>query len=90
MSGKYSINQGLRKYAVRVGLERGIYSFLADYALEMGMSLSSAGRRLIILGARCESEHGHVKMPMSIENITKPQKEIDYLLKDIEMDESYD
>jgi hypothetical protein len=62
---KYPVNQGNRDYAIRLGCEKGIYDFITDYAQDMGMSLSAAVRRLVLLGAYCESEHGHHRMPTS-------------------------
>lgn len=71
MSGrKYRINEGPRDQAIRLGCERGLYDFFSDYARDMGMSRSAALRRLALIGARCEKEHGHSPMPMSYENLT--------------------
>lgn len=71
MSGrKYRINEGKRDQAIRLGCERGLYDFFSDYARDMGMSRSAALRRLALIGARCEKEHGHAVMPASYENLT--------------------
>ena len=78
----YNINKGKREYPIRVGLERGVYDFVTDYAADLGMSLSAATRRLILMGARCESEHGHVRMPQSFDKLQKQKTEIEMLLED--------
>jgi hypothetical protein len=67
--GKYAVNEGRREYAVRLGCEKGIYDFVSDYAREMGMSMSGAVRRLLLIGARCESEHGKQTMPTSYDGL---------------------
>lgn len=82
MARTYSTNMGKREYPIRVGLERGVYEFVVDYAADLGMSLSAATRRLVLLGARCESEHGHVRMPQSFSKLTKQKSEIEMLLED--------
>lgn len=82
MARTYSPNQGKREYPIRVGLERGVYDFVTDYAADLGMSLSAATRRLILLGARCESEHGHVRMPQSFDKLEKQKTEIEMILED--------
>ena len=82
MARTYSTNMGRREYPIRVGLERGVYEFVVDYAADLGMSLSAATRRLVLLGARCESEHGHVRMPQSFDKLTKQKSEIEMLLED--------
>lgn len=66
---RYSVNEGKKEYAIRLGCERGIYLFIGDYAREMGMSMSSALRRLVLIGARCEAEHGKAVMPASYGNL---------------------
>lgn len=66
---KYKINDGPRNQAIRLGCERGLYEFLTDYAKDMGMSRSSALRRLALIGAHCEAEHGKAVMPTSYENL---------------------
>lgn len=67
---KYRINEGKRDQAIRLGCERGLYEFFTDYARDMGMSRSAALRRLALIGARCETEHGGARMPASYENLT--------------------
>lgn len=62
---KYPVNQGNRDYAIRLGCEKGIYQFITDYANDMGMSMSAAVRRLVLIGAYCEAEHGAKSMPTS-------------------------
>ena len=62
---KYTVNDGNRDYAIRMGCERGVYHFVSDYADAMGISMSSAVRRLVLIGAHCESEHGRQTMPAS-------------------------
>jgi hypothetical protein len=62
---RYPTNEGKREYAIRLGCERGIYLFIGDYAKIMGMSMSGALRRLVLIGARCEAEHGKATMPAS-------------------------
>lgn len=54
---KYAINQGNRDRTLSWTCELGLELFLRDYAREMGISLSSAIRRLVLIGARCEKEH---------------------------------
>lgn len=71
----YPINQGNREYAVRLGCEKGLYDFIKDYAQDMGMSASSAVRRLVLIGARCEKEHGKARMPASYNNLAPPTVE---------------
>ena len=66
---EYPIN-GNRSKAIRLGLEPGLYEFICDYAEFVGMSRSSAVRRLTILGARCEADHGNARMPGSFEAIS--------------------
>lgn len=66
---KYPVNQGNRQGAVRVGLEPTLKQFIEDYARDIGMSHSAACRRLILIGARCEVEHGKSTMPISYDNI---------------------
>lgn len=78
----YLPNEGKREHPIRVGLERGVYHFVADYAADLGMSLSAAARRLILLGARCESEHGHVRMPQSFDKLEKQKTELQMILED--------
>lgn len=82
MGRVYLPNEGKREYAIRVGIEKGIYNFVTDYAADLGMSLSAASRRLILLGARCESEHGHVRMPQSFDKLEKQKTEIEMILED--------
>jgi hypothetical protein len=72
MPGTYPINRGNRDYAVRLGCERGLYDFLQDYAKDMGMSASAAVRRLVLIGARCEKEHGKARMPATYSNLEPP------------------
>ena len=74
---KYTINQGRRDYAVRLGVEHGLYLFIHDYAREMGMSMSAAVRRLVLIGARCESEHGNATMPASFDGLRTGTKDFD-------------
>lgn len=66
---EYPIN-GNRTKAIRLGLEPGLYEFICDYAEFVGMSRSSAVRRLAILGARCEADHGNARMPGSFDAIS--------------------
>lgn len=77
----FDLNAGPKKYAIRVGCERGLYEFVESYASAMGMSLSGAVRRLIILGARCEGEHGNVPMPTGYEKISIEAKEMQQMNK---------
>lgn len=62
---RYAVNEGNRDKAIRVGVEIGLYRFIKDYAADMGTSMSAAVRRLILIGARCEKEHGLARMPAS-------------------------
>jgi hypothetical protein len=48
-----------------MGCEKGVYQFIGDYANTMGMSMSAALRRLALIGAHCESNHGRQTMPAS-------------------------
>lgn len=66
---KYPVNQGVRKGAIRVSVEETLKQFIADYADDIGLSHSGACRRLILIGARCESEHGKATMPISYDSI---------------------
>lgn len=82
---KYDVNKGNRDYAIRLGCEAGVYQFIHDYAKEMGMSASAALRRLALIGARCESEHGNQTMPASYgelqlgpKDLTPPVKREDF------------
>lgn len=79
---KYAINQGTRAFAVRLGCERGLYLFIHDYAQEMGMSMSAAVRRLVLIGARCESEHGNQTMPASFDGLRTGSKDFDDALEE--------
>jgi hypothetical protein len=82
---KYDVNQGKRDYAIRMGCEAGVYQFVHDYAEAMGMSASAATRRLVMIGARCESEHGHQTMPASYDGLrTGPRKINDDPFKDFD------
>ena len=74
---KYSVNQGKRDFAIRMGCEAGVYQFVHDYATEMGMSASGALRRLALIGARCEAEHGNATMPGSYYGLRTGSKEFD-------------
>lgn len=65
----YRLNEGRRDKAVRLGCEEGLYKFLTDYANDMGMSRSSALRRLALIGAHCEFQHGKAPMPASYQNL---------------------
>lgn len=62
---KYTVNSGKRNHAIRLGCETGLYDFITDYAKHLGMSRSGALRRLALIGARCEKEHGTMIMPAS-------------------------
>lgn len=73
---KYSVNSGNRDFAIRLGCEEGVYKFITDYAADMGMSRSSALRRLALIGARCEKEHGLARMPASYSQIAYDPSEI--------------
>jgi hypothetical protein len=66
---RYAVNEGPRDQAIRVGLEAGIKQFIEDYAADMGMSASGAARRLILIGSRCEAEHGNARMPASYKTL---------------------
>lgn len=66
---RYRINEGRREFAIRLGCEKGVYLFIHDYAKEMGMSMSGALRRLALIGARCEAEHGNRTMPAAYNNL---------------------
>lgn len=72
----YAVNQGNRDCAIRMGCEQGIYDFVSDYARDMGMSRSGALRRLALIGARCEAEHGQARMPASYNAIRYDPSEI--------------
>ena len=73
---KYAVNQGNRSFAIRMGCEQGVYQFVFDYAQEMGMSMSGALRRLALIGARCEAEHGNQTMPASYDDLQTGAKEL--------------
>jgi hypothetical protein len=72
MTLSYPINQGKRDRAIRMGVEQGLWDFINDYSVEMGISLSTATRRLVLIGARCEAEHGKARMPASYRNLRSP------------------
>jgi hypothetical protein len=74
---KYTINDGARSHAIRMGCEKGVYQFVRDYSKEMGMSMSAACRRLILIGARCEAEHGKQTMPASYAGLRTGPKQLD-------------
>lgn len=74
---KYAVNEGPRDHPVRVGCESGVYQFFFDYSQEMGMSMSSAVRRLALIGARCEAEHGKATMPASYDKLRTGSKQLD-------------
>lgn len=78
----YRINRGIRDQAIRMGCEIGLKEFIHDYALEMGMSDSATLRRLALIGARCEKEHGRARMPSSYQNLELPN--IDKIMAEIE------
>ena len=42
---------------------------------DMGMSMSAAVRRLVLIGARCEAEHGRSTMPASYNDLHTGSKE---------------
>jgi hypothetical protein len=71
---KYSVNEGRRDFAIRMGCEKGVYQFVLDYSREMGISMSGAVRRLILIGARCEAEHGNQTMPSSYDELATGPK----------------
>lgn len=73
---KYDVNKGRRDFAIRMGCEAGVYQFVHDYAKEMGMSASGALRRLALIGARCEAEHGNQTMPASYSDLQTGPKEL--------------
>lgn len=66
---RYNINEGKKTFAVRLGCEPGLYAFIDDYANDMGMTRSGVVRRLLLIGARCEFEHGNRAMPSSYNNL---------------------
>lgn len=74
---KYVINEGRRDHAIRMGCEAGLYQFVHDYAEEMGMSASAAARRLVLIGARCEAEHGNRPMPVSYGKLRTGPRDFD-------------
>jgi len=74
---KYQINEGNLDKAIRMGCEAGLYAFIHDYAKEMGFSMSAATRRLVLIGARCESEHGRQTMPASFDGLRTGPAKID-------------
>ena len=73
---KYNINSGPRDHAIRLGCEAGLYSFIKDYSEEMGYSMSGGLRRLALIGARCEAEHGKARMPASYAGLQTGPKEL--------------
>ncbi len=68
---KYAVNEGRRDHAIRVGCESGFYAFVVDYSEQMGMSMSAALRRLALIGANCEAQHGNQTMPASYAGIVE-------------------
>lgn len=74
---KYDVNMGPRDQAIRMGCEAGVYQFVHDYAKAMGMSASAATRRLVLIGARCEAEHGKQTMPASFDGLRTGARELD-------------
>lgn len=52
----YSIGGQRDKY-IGFACETGIYDFLHDYSKELGLSVASTVRRLILIGAMCEKDH---------------------------------
>lgn len=68
------INEGTRDKAIRVGLEEQLYYFFVDYAQEMGISRSAALRRLALIGAKCEAEHGNQPMPAAYDTILQLER----------------
>ncbi|AVD99711.1 hypothetical protein HWB51_gp101 [Mycobacterium phage Cuke] len=69
----YPINQGPKDEAIRVGCEKGFKDFIEDYKNQMGLtSMSSALRRLALIGAYCEATHGTATMPASYDGLTIP------------------
>lgn len=69
MPEPYNANEGKRKWFISTGVEIGIYRFIVDYAKRMGMTKSSAVRRLVLIGAFCEAEHGNASLPASYNDI---------------------
>lgn len=76
------VNEGRRDFAVRLGCEKAIYLFINDYASDMGISMSAAVRRLLLIGARCEAEHGGQTMPSTYEALETGGKEFNADLYD--------
>jgi hypothetical protein len=58
-----------------MGCEQGLYDFVGDYAKSMGMSYSAGLRRLALIGARCEAEHGKATMPASYGELFRENKD---------------
>ncbi|QGJ90122.1 hypothetical protein HWC80_gp090 [Mycobacterium phage Indlulamithi] len=87
---RYAVNQGPRSEAVRVGMEVALKQFVVDYAADMGMSESAAARRMILIGARCEAEHGNARMPASFAQLfydsETAAREVDEAVKQYEQD----
>ena len=50
MARTYITNEGKREYPIRVGVEKGVYNFVVDYAADLGMSLSAASREIDPIG----------------------------------------
>lgn len=81
---RYRINEGRKEFAIRVGCEKGVYLFFHDYAKSLGMSASGALRRLALIGARCEAEHGNRTMPAAYDNLkTGPDRINDDIFQNI-------
>jgi len=83
----FPINKGPRNKAVRIGIEQGLYDFIEEYSIEMGMSMSAACRRMILIGARCEADHGKATMPATYRNLRSPSEveadnELERLMED--------
>lgn len=79
---KYSVQVGIRNKAIRLGCEEGLYDFISDYANDIGTSRSAAVRRLVLIGARCEFEHGNARMPASFNDLFFDPEEIAQEVKD--------
>lgn len=66
---KYRINNENRSETVVSSVEPDLLHFILDYAQDLGVTRSNAVRRLILIGARCEAEHGGARMPISFKSL---------------------
>lgn len=69
------MNKSNKSEHLRLNVEPELKEFMEDYAANLGVSLSAAIRRLVLIGANCETEHGQTRMPISYDTFLQKQQE---------------